>query len=98
MLLQVYAVYDSGISAWRLPMFARSKGEILRCWADAVNNPQSDFAKYPSDYTLFEVGSWDDANCKFDLLKTPVRIGVAIEFVKPVIPSAIEKGSGVSPA
>ena len=57
MLLSVFSVYDTAISTWRLPMFARAKGEIMRWWNDAVNNPQSDFAKHPSDYVLFELGT-----------------------------------------
>ena len=30
----------------------------------------------------FELGSWDDSNCIFDLLKTPYSLGVLIEFRK----------------
>jgi hypothetical protein len=82
MLMSVFAIYDAGISTWMPPIFVRNKGEILRWFMDCVNDPQSKLSKYPSDYTLFEVGSWDDDKCKFDLLKTPVSIGIAIEYVK----------------
>ena len=40
------------------------------------------FCKYAEDFTLFELGSWDDSNCIFDLLKTPYSLGVLIEFRK----------------
>jgi len=82
MLLSVFCVYDSACSTWRTPIFARNKGEMMRSFIDACNDPNAIFAKHPSDYTLFEIGTWDDDKCKFDLLKTPVSLGIAIEFVK----------------
>lgn len=82
MLFSVFAIYDSGISTWMPPIFLRNKGEMLRAFVEAVNNPESKFYKHPSDYTLFEIGTWNDDKCEFSLLKTPVRLGVAIEFAK----------------
>jgi len=88
MMLSVFAIYDSGISTWMPPIFVRNKGEILRWFMEVSNDPQSKISKYPADYTLFEIGSWDDDKCKFDLLKTPVSIGIAIEYVKVKTESA----------
>jgi len=82
MLLSVFSIYDSGISTWMPPLFVRNKGEILRWFMEAVNDPQNKLSKYPSDYTLFEIGTWDDDKCKFSLLSTPVSVGIAIEYLK----------------
>lgn len=82
MLMSVFAIYDAGIMTWKPPMFCRAKGEILRWWIEMVNNGQTDLSKHPQDYTLFDIGTWDDEGCKFDLHKTPISLGVAIEFVK----------------
>lgn len=83
MLFTVFSIYDTGISTWLPPIYARNKGEMLRQFIDAINNPESKFSKYPSDYTLFELGTWNDDNCEFTFLKAPIKLGVAIEFVKP---------------
>ena len=82
MLNSVFSIYDAGISTWLPPLFFRNKGECLRWFIDLVNNADSKLAKHPSDYTLFELGSWDDDKCKFSLLSTPVSIGIAIEYLK----------------
>jgi len=82
MQLCIFAIYDSGVSSWRLPMFGRARGEILRWWTEAVNNAQSDFSKHPGDFTLFHIGNWDDEKCSFDLFKAPVSLGVAVEYIK----------------
>ena len=60
----------------------KSKGEAIRAITAHVNDSQHNFCKYAEDFTLFELGSWDDSNCIFDLLKTPYSLGVLIEFRK----------------
>lgn len=86
MLFTVFSIYDSAILTWLPPMYARNKGEMLRNFADAVSDPQSKLAKHPSDYALFELGTFDDDKCVFSLLKTPVRLCMALDFVKPSSP------------
>lgn len=88
MLLGVFAVYDSAISTWMAPIYMRNKGEALRWWQEICNNPESKVAKHPGDFTLFELGTWEDDKCHFDLLKAPVKLGVAIEFTKTIDPNA----------
>lgn len=89
MLFSVFSIYDSAISTWLPPLYSRNKGEMLRNFSDAVQDPKSKLAQHPGDFTLFEIGSWDDDKCVFDLHKTPVRLGVAIEFVKAPVPLSL---------
>ena len=92
MLFSICSIYDSGISTWYPPIYLRNRGEALRMFIDEVNNSQSKLSKYPGDFTLFEIGSWDDAKCKFSLLDAPVSLGVATEYVKTF--PAVHSGSG----
>lgn len=82
MILKIFSVYDSKVEAYLPPLFFKSKGEFLRSFAEAASDPKSSIGKYPSDYTAFEIGSWDDCNAVFDLHKTPVSLGLALEFVR----------------
>lgn len=82
MLLSVFAIYDSAVSSWMPPLYFRNKGECLRWYAETVNNSESRLAKHPGDFCLFECGSWNDESCAFDLFKVPVRLGLALEFIK----------------
>lgn len=81
MLLKIYSVYDSKVEAYLPPLFFKSKGEFLRSFTEAVNDSKSSIGKYPADYTAFELGTWDDCKCVFELHKTPISLGVALEFV-----------------
>jgi len=84
MLFTVFSIYDSAISTWLPPIYARNKGEMLRNFADAVADSKSQLAKHPGDYALFELGTWDDDKCFFNVLKSPVRLCMALDFVKVV--------------
>lgn len=88
MLFGMFCIYDSAINTWMPPMYARNKGEMLRNFADAVADSKSKLAKHPADYALFEIGSFDDDKCKFDLLKAPVRLCLALDFLQPPAPKS----------
>ena len=60
MILKVYLIYDNGIEAYLQPFYARNKGEALRSVTDLVNDPKHHFCQHAKDYTLFEVGEYDD--------------------------------------
>lgn len=60
-----FSVFDRAVGAF-MPLFpARTKGEAVRMVSDAVADPSGQFAKHLTDYTLFEVGTWDDRTGKF---------------------------------
>ncbi|AXH73039.1 MAG: nonstructural protein [Microviridae sp.] len=73
MRLHVYAVLDQGVGAFLPPLFMRSKGEALRSFTEAVNDPKSNFHRYAHDFHLMYLGEWDDNSGAFDA-SVPVRI------------------------
>jgi len=83
MKLKMFSVFDSKVGAFMNPFFVRSTAEAIRVFSDAVSNPQQGFCKHPEDYTLFEIGSWDDQTAAIDHLDTPHSLGLAVQFVKP---------------
>lgn len=84
MILRVFAIYDSKAEAYLPPFTMKSKGEAIRALSGLVNDAQHNFCKYAEDFTLFDIGSWDDTSCKYDLLSTPHSLGVLLEFKKDV--------------
>ena len=89
MKVKVFSIYDSAAQAYNQPFFLQAKGQALRIFADSVNDKTSNLFKHPQDYTLFELGEFDDSCAGFALHKTPLSLGVAIEFkaVFPQVPS-----------
>lgn len=82
MLLQIFSVYDSKIQAFTKPFFDHHVGAAVRAFEDEANKPDSALHKFPEDFTLFHVGTWDDSECEFDLLKAPVSLGKALSYIQ----------------
>lgn len=80
MVLKIYTVYDSKTQAYLPPMFMRSKGEAVRSFEAAANDPQSTLCKYPADFTLFEIGEFDDQTGTLSMYEAKISLGVAVEF------------------
>lgn len=78
MKLEIFAIYDSAVSAYMQPFFARSRGDAMRQFSDAVNDGKSPFFSHPTDYTLFVCGSWDDGGGIFDT-SPPERVASAMD-------------------
>lgn len=74
----MFSVYDEKSEAFLLPFFLQTKGQAIRAITDCVNDTNHTFYKHPSDYTLFELGSFDDSTGLFVTKKT--SIGNLVEF------------------
>lgn len=80
MKVKIYSVYDSKASAFMMPQFYQTAGIAERAFTEAVNTKDTPFFKYPEDFTMFELGVFDDEGATFELHNTPVSMGVAIQF------------------
>jgi len=80
MKLRMFAVYDSKVEAFLQPFFMQTRGQAIRSWGEVVNDPQTQFCKFPTDFTLFEIGEYDDAKGVVENCDTKVNLGVAIDF------------------
>lgn len=89
--MKIFCVYDSKAETYGTPFFMENKGVALRGFQDVANDSSTQICKYPEDFTLFELGSFDPLTAKFVLSSTPTSLGVAIEFkrVSPHVPLEI---------
>lgn len=79
---KIFSIYDSKAEAYLPPFFLNATGLALRAFEDAANNPQTDFGKYSADYTLFELGEFDEQNCDFNFHRAMINLGTALTFIK----------------
>lgn len=89
MRLSVFTVFDVAVNAFLRPFFTRSKGEAIRSFTEAVGDPKSEFCKHPDDYILYELGTFDDIEGRFEVLNLPLRVLTARE-------AQLERASGDS--
>ena len=79
MKLQIFAVYDAKVKAY-LPVFqARTPAEAQRSFSDAVNSQEHHFSKYPEDFTLFRLASFNDENGLVEPDKSSICNGIEVK-------------------
>ena len=77
----MYSIYDSKAEQFNDPFIAATHGVALRIFASHVANPETIWAQYPSDFTLFYVGEFDPEKGAMHKCATPVSLGLASEHV-----------------
>lgn len=82
MKLMAFCVRDEKAEAYLRPFFSDTRGSALRAFGDAVNDPQSPFFKHPADYTLFEIGSFNELSGQMTPATAIVSLGNAVEFIE----------------
>lgn len=88
--LRMFSVRDSAVGLFSAPFFLRGRGEAFRAFQDEVSRPESRIFAHPSDYALFEVGSFDEDGAILEALPSPERLALAADLVrKPVEPSDV---------
>lgn len=66
-MLKMFTVYDSKAESYLRPFSMLSTGEAIRGFITTLNDGQSELCKYPADFTLFELGTFDPLNCEINL-------------------------------
>lgn len=71
MIYKVFSIFDSAVGSYMTPFNLRTVAESERALAPHVQNPEHNFCKFAHDFTLFELGTWDESTGKYDLHVTP---------------------------
>lgn len=80
--VRIFSVYDKKAAAYAHLSFYHQKGQAIRAFEDAVNDPQSPFNKHPEDFSLFHLGEWNDITGVITPLLNPVFVEEALNCVK----------------
>lgn len=80
MKLKVFSVYDGKAKVWSHPFYAINTASGVRSFAVAVNGSDSLLATHPSDFCLFELGSFDDELGIVEMFSPHVNLGLGSQF------------------
>ncbi|WNK13591.1 MAG: nonstructural protein [Microvirus sp.] len=80
--MKIFSVYDSKAETFLQPFFAQRTEVAIRNFAYAASNTETDIGRFPTDYTLFEIASWNPDNGTIESLPTAVNHGIAASYIK----------------
>ncbi len=75
----MFVIYDSKANAFMTPWFLTTEQLAIRAFGDLANDPESNVFRHPDDYTLFTIGTFNDATAKINW-NEPQTLGNAIQF------------------
>jgi hypothetical protein len=81
MEVQLFCVFDAVLGKYNEPFHARTVDRAKFMFQQVVNSPDTDFYKFPAEYTLFHVGSFNLETGLPTALNTPHSLGVAQEYL-----------------
>lgn len=85
MKLKTFTVHDCKAESYLQPFYAQATGAAIRMFEDAVNQEGHQFNRYAADYTLFELGTFDQATAAFEVLPAAINLGNALVFKRASI-------------
>lgn len=74
----VFSIYDSKAEAYLPPFITPNIAVAVRMFSSAACDPTHNFAKFAGDYTLFEIGKFDDSKGEFISVRAHVNHGTAL--------------------
>lgn len=77
MKAMLFAVHDSKTEAFMPPFVASTPGEAERNFRNACSDPESTLHKFPQDFNLYLVGSWNNQAGLVEATIPPVFICAA---------------------
>lgn len=82
-MLKLFSVYDSQTESFIQPFYSLTTASAIRSFTQAANDADHQFKQFGADFTLFELGEFDQSTAKFTLLPTPKSLGLALQFITP---------------
>lgn len=81
MKMSMFSILDGKSGIYNQPFSAVSRGVALRMFTDLVNDPKSNIGRHPEDYTICEIGTYDDNTGLMESHTSPVPLGNAAAFM-----------------
>jgi len=79
---KIFVIHDVKANCYMEPWFLQQQAIAQRAFSDCVNDPDHNFGRHPEDYTLFNIGEYNDQNAKIEWIP-PQSLGNGIEYLKP---------------
>jgi len=78
----IYVLHDSKAKMYHTPFYMVNDDACLRTMVDMVNNQENEVSKFPEDFTLFNIGTFDEETANIELLQERVTICRCHELIQ----------------
>ena len=78
--MKIFSVHDSKAEAYLPPIFFKTAGEAIRAFETSCRDENTNLFRYPSDFTLVELGEFDEPSASIATHKIPKILCNAAEY------------------
>ncbi|QXP08434.1 MAG: nonstructural protein [Arizlama microvirus] len=85
MKYKIFVVFDGKTKSWGLPFLKDFTANALREWSEIASDladKNNQIAKYPSDFSLFEIGEYNRDTGEISMYESKFNLGLASEHIK----------------
>lgn len=79
---KIYSVFDNKADVFSPPFVAATKGLATRIFADVVNDKNSQVNRYPADFKLVEIGTFDEVTGRVVGYDTFESLGFGTDYIR----------------
>lgn len=83
MLWRIYSVFDNKARAYLQPWITHNSDTAKRIFAESATDAQHLFSRHAEDYTLFEIGTFDDNTGAVESTVPAINLGLAAQHKPP---------------
>lgn len=80
MILKMFSIYDTKTGMFHTPFFAPHTGIAIRMMSDLGQDLSTVIGRHPHDFTLYELGGFDDATAVYTPI-APNNLGPIASFL-----------------
>jgi len=81
MHLELYSIFDNKMQNYKPPVPVRHVTEAIRGIIKAAENKETDIHKYPSDFSLYKVGVFDDTKGVIEPVIPPQHVSNLADII-----------------
>jgi len=82
MIQKIFTVHDGVADAYLTPFFLPNTPMAVRAICDCLSDTNHAFGKNPQDYTLFEIGTFNDATAEIEYITPYESLGNGLDLKK----------------
>lgn len=88
MKLKIFSIHDSAAKVYARPFLFSTSAEAMRMFETQVNDKEKGglIAAHPDQFTLYQIGEYDDTTGKLTSGEVCMSLGNGINFVKDDLP------------
>lgn len=77
----IYSVWDSKSRSFCNPFTAHNDNCAIRDFTHAATDPGNEISRYPTDFTLFKLATFDFESGALNAEETPTSLGLASSMI-----------------